>query len=168
MQVWMPLTGDMSAEALLGLYLNPDRYASNQSNPSSTESFTQYISWWNCADCRIPPFTLGCVSVCGCKVPINQIWCHFLQFTQDLRQALNRKQWFIFSSPLSALQGSGMLLCICHASLMRWLVWPEHGIISVLLSLAFVRYCSDPLSVSLVQLLLCVIYLSWQFVGTPQ
>lgn len=114
----MPLTGDMSAEALLGLYLNPDRYASNQSNPSSTESFTQYISWWNCADCRIPPFTLGCVSVCGCKVPINQIWCHFLQFTQDLRQALNRKQWFIFSSPPFSPAGfrnaAVHLPCITH------------------------------------------------------
>lgn len=139
MQVWTPLTGDTSEEAL-GLYLNPDWYASNQSNPSSTESFTQRISWWNCADCSIPPFTLGCVSARRCKVPINQIWCHFLQFSQDPRQALNRKQWFIFSfPPLSALQGSGMLLCSCHASLERWLLWPEDGVISVLLSLPFVR-----------------------------
>lgn len=29
-----------------------------------------------------------------CKVPLNQFWCHFLLFRQDLRQALHGKWWF--------------------------------------------------------------------------
>lgn len=57
-------------------------------------SFTQPVFWLNCSDCSIP--ATGCVSlfICRCKVPRSRFWCHFLQFRQDLRQALGGKWWF--------------------------------------------------------------------------
>lgn len=122
-----------------------------------------------------PVPTTGCVSlcICRCRVPLSRFWCHFLQFRQDLRQALCGKWWFnsffFFPPPFSPAGLRNVAVSWETATYPSWdsCLWPEAGASSAALPGFCHTLCWSSLDVPC-RVLFFIIYLSQQFTGVPE